>query len=49
VYGAKSRFMTTAVMACMEQVTYGEMHESTVAVKANTKVDVAARLRGMWN
>jgi DNA helicase-2/ATP-dependent DNA helicase PcrA len=49
VYGAKSRFMTTAVMACMEQVTYGDMHESHTPLAASAKVDVAARLRGMWN
>jgi DNA helicase-2/ATP-dependent DNA helicase PcrA len=48
VYGAKSRFMTTAVMACMEQVTYGDMHDPNISLSANTKVDVAARLRGMW-
>jgi DNA helicase II / ATP-dependent DNA helicase PcrA len=49
VYGAKSRFMTAPVMACMEQVTYGEMHESTAPISGRPTVDVAARLRGMWS
>jgi len=49
VYGAKSRFMTAAVMACMEQVAWGEARESEDAVSSTRSVDVAARLRGMWS
>src|SRR5262245_41819659 len=49
VYGAKSRFMTAAVMACMEQTIFGETHESTAPLAANARVDVAARLRSMWS
>ena len=48
VYGAKSRFMTQAVLACMEAGVFGETssHEAIAAPRAC--VDVAARLRGMW-
>jgi DNA helicase-2/ATP-dependent DNA helicase PcrA len=49
VYGAKSRFMTAAVMGCMEQVAWGETRASAhVAAGAGT-VDIAGRLRGMWS
>ena len=37
VYGAKSRFMTEAVMACLEPLSFAE-----------EAVKVAARLRAMW-
>ena len=37
VYGAKSRFMTDAVLACCEPITYGE-----------PVVKIAASLRAMW-
>jgi len=49
VYGAKSRFMTAAVMACMEQVAWGETNEREEVVSSKGSVDVAARLRGMWS
>jgi DNA helicase II / ATP-dependent DNA helicase PcrA len=48
VYGAKSRFMTQAVLACMEQVAWGEARTADEAAAGTYKVDVAARLRGMW-
>jgi DNA helicase-2/ATP-dependent DNA helicase PcrA len=48
LYGAKSRFITTAVMACMEQVAWGEATQSAEAVSLGNRVDVVARLRGMW-
>jgi DNA helicase-2/ATP-dependent DNA helicase PcrA len=51
VYGAKSRFLNRAVMACLEQVTWPETAEGMAqdsAVEA-PRVDVAARLRGMWS
>ena len=38
VYGAKSRFMTEAVMACLEPLSFAE----------EPAVKVAARLRAMW-
>ena len=48
VYGAKSRFMSTAVMACMEQVAWGETRESEDTVSSKGSVDVASTLRRMW-
>jgi DNA helicase II / ATP-dependent DNA helicase PcrA len=48
VYGAKSRFMTKAVLACMEPVAWGEAKETEEVSSAKGTVDVAARLRGMW-
>ena len=51
VYGATSRFMTRAVMACLEQVTWPENAARSAqdcAVDA-PRVDVASRLRGMWS
>ncbi len=49
VYGAKSRFMTQAVMACMEQVAWGESQASEKPMAAKPGVDVASTLRGMWS
>jgi DNA helicase-2/ATP-dependent DNA helicase PcrA len=48
VYGAKSRFLTKPVMACFEQVAYGEPDERQSAREGTAAVDVAAKLRGMW-
>jgi DNA helicase-2/ATP-dependent DNA helicase PcrA len=48
VYGAKSRFMTRSVLACMEPVAYGEVHENEIVLAGKTQVDVAASLRKMW-
>jgi len=48
VYGAKSRFMTADVLACMEPVAYGELAEEIAVDDARPAVDVAGRLRGMW-
>ena len=47
VYGAKSRFMTSDVMACMEPVAWGDSKESEQPV-SGAAVDVGARLRKMW-
>jgi len=49
VYGAKSRFMTRAVLACMEAEVFGETSSNEAIAAARTSVDVAARLRGMWS
>ncbi len=46
VYGAKSRFLTPKVMACLAQVAFGG--EDAAKPKAGARVDVAAQLRGMW-
>ena len=48
VYGAKSRFMTQAVLACMEPVAWGEAAAPEDGVVSGGRVDVASRLRGMW-
>jgi ATP-dependent DNA helicase UvrD/PcrA len=48
VYGARSRFMTKAVMACMDEVAYGEPERPESARAGGAAVDVAGRLRGMW-
>ena len=48
VYGAKSRFLTQAVMACLEAVAYGESSESAKPAANQPPVDVASRLRDMW-
>jgi DNA helicase-2/ATP-dependent DNA helicase PcrA len=49
VYGARSRFMTAAVMACLEQVAWSE--DSVTgdrAVRGGHTIDVGAKLRSMW-
>ena len=48
VYGAKSRFLTDAVRQCFESVSYGEAYVREPAAVATARVDVAAKLRGMW-
>jgi len=48
VYGAKSRFMTAPVMACMEPLAWGETRESVDTEMTSSRVDVASRLRAMW-
>jgi ATP-dependent DNA helicase UvrD/PcrA len=48
VYGAKSRFLTRAVMACLEPVVYGEAEAFSKPSAESPAVDVAARLRDMW-
>ena len=51
VYGAKSRFMTRPVMACLEQVTWPEGAESAghLCTRDAPQVDVASHLRGLWS
>jgi DNA helicase II / ATP-dependent DNA helicase PcrA len=49
VYGAKSRFLTAAVMQCFEQVACGETAEPVLSLSGKPAVDVAARLRGLWS
>jgi DNA helicase-2/ATP-dependent DNA helicase PcrA len=46
VYGAKSRFLTPTVMACLEEVAFGG-HDAAKP-KVGPRVDVAGQLRGMW-
>jgi DNA helicase-2/ATP-dependent DNA helicase PcrA len=49
VYGAKSRFLTQAVLACMEPIAFGESSLKEELAETRAAVDVAARLRGMWS
>jgi hypothetical protein len=49
VYGAKSRFLTRAVMQCLEPVAYGETMEEGLHAGGTAAVDVALRLRGLWS
>jgi len=49
VYGAKSRFMTEAMMKCCEPVAFGSYLERSHAESSVVKsVDIASRLKGMW-
>jgi DNA helicase-2/ATP-dependent DNA helicase PcrA len=48
VYGAKSRFLTEAVMRCFESTAFGETAEASNALQGKASVDVAGRLRAMW-
>jgi DNA helicase-2/ATP-dependent DNA helicase PcrA len=48
VYGAKSRFMTRAVMACLDAIVFGDALQKEAAAEAGPAVDVAGKLRGMW-
>ena len=48
VYGAKSRFLTREVMACFDELAWGEAGEPARPAPAAARVDVTARLRDMW-
>jgi DNA helicase II / ATP-dependent DNA helicase PcrA len=48
VYGAKSRFLTKDVMACFDEIAWGEPERSASPRAGAPAVDVAAKLRGMW-
>jgi DNA helicase-2/ATP-dependent DNA helicase PcrA len=48
VYGARSRFLTKAVMACLDEVAWGEPETAEKPRGGTPAVDVAGRLRGMW-
>jgi DNA helicase-2/ATP-dependent DNA helicase PcrA len=49
IYGARSRFMTPAVMACFQEIAFGERLEKDRPAAAKPRIDVAATLRGMWS
>jgi DNA helicase-2/ATP-dependent DNA helicase PcrA len=50
VYGAKSRFLTREVMACMEPVIWPQaLPDAEDAAGTAPRVDVAAKLRGLWS
>jgi len=50
VYGARSRFMTDALMKTMEANFHGRSEPTAahMSPRSNQTVDVAGRLRGMW-
>ena len=48
VYGARSRFLTREVLACLDEVAWAEERPPMEAGSGGAPVDVAARLRGMW-
>jgi len=48
VYGAKSRFLTPAVMGCLQPVTFGEGAAREAAQAGKPRVDVASSLKEMW-
>ena len=49
VYGAQSRFLTEAVMACLEPLAWGDAYGAEAPLAGKPTVDVASRLRGMWS
>ena len=49
VYGAHSRFLTDAVMACLEPLAWGDAYGAEALLAGKPAVDVASRLRGMWS
>jgi DNA helicase-2/ATP-dependent DNA helicase PcrA len=49
VYGAKSRFLTRAVMDCLEQAAWGEAEAEYLPGGGRPKVDVAQKLRSLWS
>ncbi len=51
VYGARSRFLTPAVMATLDALVWppAEQNPERAADESHPRVDVAARLKGMWS
>jgi len=49
VYGAKSRFLTRELMACLESVAWGETEAQQLAAGGGPNVDVAGKLRSLWS
>jgi len=49
VYGAKSRFLTRELMACLDPVTWGEAETDQIPVGGGPNIDVAGKLRSLWS
>ena len=52
VYGARSRFLTPRVMECLDGVVWPHATDQGVesaSVRGSPRVDVAAKLRNLWN
>ncbi len=48
VYGARSRFLTPAVLATLERASWADPAAPDAAAAATARVDVARQLRDMW-
>ncbi len=49
VYGARSRFLTPAVMACLDEKVWPDMTPASEdAPRRAPRIDVASRLRSLW-
>ena len=48
VYGARSRFMTDGLLQSFDCVAHGSPERGGLQTRAGHTVDVASRLRGMW-
>jgi DNA helicase-2/ATP-dependent DNA helicase PcrA len=50
VYGARSRFLTDAVMRTLESIVWPDapQHSDATLADRSARVDVAGRLRAMW-
>src|SRR5690606_27940743 len=48
VYGARSRFMTRAVLECFDQVSWPGAEAEVRGVPARARLNVAEKLRQMW-
>ena len=50
VYGARSRFLTKAVMAKLDTITWPEERDETgTLASSKARVNVAGKLRSMWS
>jgi DNA helicase-2/ATP-dependent DNA helicase PcrA len=49
VYGAKSRFLTPEVMACLDPTTWGETETENLPAGGRPSVNVAEKLRSLWS
>jgi DNA helicase-2/ATP-dependent DNA helicase PcrA len=50
VYGARSRFLTDAVLATLEQTAWPQSPEGAVRTERSqaVRIDAGARMRAMW-
>jgi DNA helicase-2/ATP-dependent DNA helicase PcrA len=48
VYGARSRFLSPSVLACFDELAFGEPTPSESGTVTGPAVDIAGRLRRMW-
>jgi DNA helicase-2/ATP-dependent DNA helicase PcrA len=48
VFGARSRFLDSDVLATLDRAVWGEREEQPAPVASNAQLDVARRMREMW-